>query len=248
MTDLLPGAEPFSAVGGPTGALVLHGFTGSPQSVRPLAEAFAAAGYTVEMPLLPGHGTTVDDMLRTSWRDWSRAAEAAYLDLAGRCDAVVVAGLSMGGTLTLWLASQHPEVAGIVTVNAAALVDPDTVTGVRAFVDGGAELMDAIGGDIADPAAVEVGYDQTPLRPLLSLFDGIDQLDLSAVTCPALVVVSDEDHVVDPASSQRIAAEVSGPVEVLPLSRSYHVATLDHDKELIAERAIAFADRVTGRV
>jgi carboxylesterase len=247
MTDKMPGAEPFSAAGGSVGALVLHGFTGSPQSVRPLAEAFAAAGHTVELPLLPGHGTTVDDMLKTSWEDWSGAVDSAYRDLAARCEQVVVSGLSMGGTLTLWLASRYPEIAGIVPINAAALVDVDTVTGVRAFVDGGAEVMDAIGGDIADPDAVEAVYDQTPLRPLLSLFDAVDTLDLAAITCPTLVIVSDQDHVVDPASSARIAAAVSGPVELLRLARSYHVATLDYDKDLIAERAIAFARRVTAR-
>ena len=127
MTDVLPGAEPFSAAGGPNGALVLHGFTGSPQSMRPLAEAFAAAGFTTELPLLPGHGTSVEDMLKTSWADWSAAAEAAYLDLASRCDKVVVAGLSMGGTLTLWLATRHPEIAGIVPINAAAMPMTDMV-------------------------------------------------------------------------------------------------------------------------
>lgn len=245
MTDLLPGAEPFSAHGGPVGALVLHGFTGSPQSIRPLAQAFAAAGYTVEAPRLPGHGTSVDDMLTTSWSDWSQAADAAYTELAGRCEQVVVAGLSMGGTLTLWLASRHPEIAGIVPVNAAALADADTAAGIQAFVDGGAEVMDAIGGDIADPDAVELAYEQAPLRPLLSLWEAIEELDLAAIRCPALVVVSEQDHVVDPASSAHIRASVSGPVEELVLTRSYHVATLDHDKDLIAERAIAFADRVT---
>ena len=101
---VLPGAEPFSAPGGPHGALVVHGFTGCPQSMRGLAEALAGAGFAVELPRLPGHGTTIDDMLETGWTDWSGAAEAAYQDLAGRCDKVVVGGLSMGGTLTLWLA------------------------------------------------------------------------------------------------------------------------------------------------
>src|SRR5438067_3818811 len=111
---VLPGAEPFSAPGGPHGALVLHGFTGSPQSMRGLATAFAEAGFTVELPRLPGHGTSLDDMLTTGWADWSGWAEQAYQDLAGRCERVVVAGLSMGGTLTAWLAANHPEVAGIV--------------------------------------------------------------------------------------------------------------------------------------
>jgi carboxylesterase len=247
MADLLPGAEPFSSPGGPVGALVLHGFTGCPQSVRPLAEAFAAAGYAVESPLLPGHGTSVDDMLATGFEDWSSAVEATYLDLAARCSHVVVAGLSMGGTLSLWLASRHPGIAGIVPVNAPALVDQESMDGIRSFVDAGAEVMDAITGDVAAPDVVDVGYDMTPLRPLLSLWEAIEELDLSAITSPALVVVSTQDHVIDPASSAHIVASVSGPVERLVLERSFHVATLDHDRELIAERAVAFADRVTGR-
>src|SRR5437762_8177816 len=102
MTELMEGAEPFSAVGGPVGVLVCHGFTGNPQSMRGLAEAFAAAGFSVELPLWPGHGTSIDDMLTTGWPDWSAAAEAAYADLASRCGKVVVAGLSMGGTLATW--------------------------------------------------------------------------------------------------------------------------------------------------
>src|SRR5580692_2929043 len=97
---ILAGAEPFSSPGGPNGALVLHGFTGSPQSMRGLAEALAAAGFAVELPLLPGHGTSVEDMVTTGWADWSAAAEAAYEKLAANSDRVVVAGLSMGGTLT----------------------------------------------------------------------------------------------------------------------------------------------------
>src|SRR3954447_8334392 len=117
MTDpaypIMPGAEPWSFEPDSTdapGALVLHGFTGNPGSMRGLAEAFAAAGYHVEMPLLPGHGTTVDDMLTTGWSDWSAAADAAYATLSARCSKVIVAGLSMGGSLTLWLAGQHPEI------------------------------------------------------------------------------------------------------------------------------------------
>src|SRR4051812_35729867 len=98
--DLIPGAEAWSAEGGPAGVLVLHGFTGNPASMRGLAEALAEAGFTVELPRLPGHGTKVEDMIPTGFHDWLEAAEAAYTDLAGRCDQVVVAGLSMGGALT----------------------------------------------------------------------------------------------------------------------------------------------------
>src|SRR5437764_4618246 len=157
---MIPGAEPFSAAGtNGHGALVVHGFTGNPQSMRPLAEAFAAAGYTVELPLLPGHGTKVEDMILTRWEDWSAAAEAAYEDLAKRVDKVVVAGLSMGGTITAWLGTRHPEIAGLVLINAAA--DPpaesflDVLRGMR---DAGAETFDGIGSDIAKPGVTEAAY------------------------------------------------------------------------------------------
>ena len=107
-TPILAGAEPFSAGGGPIGVVVLHGFTGSPQSMRPLAQALAAAGFSVELPLLPGHGTSVGDMVPTRWSDWSSVAEAAYGDLAGRSDRVFVAGLSMAARWRSGLPSGTP--------------------------------------------------------------------------------------------------------------------------------------------
>lgn len=247
MGEVLKGAEPFSAEGGRVGVLVVHGFTGCPQSMRPLAEALADAGFTVELPRLPGHGTSVEEMLTTRWADWSAAADDAYVRLAARCDQVVVTGLSMGGTLTLWLATRHPEIAGIVPINAAAQSAPAMRAGLDQARDAGIDVVDAVGGDIADPDATELAYDKTPVEPLLSLLDAVDELqgELSSIRCPVLVVVSDQDHVVDPVSSQVIAERVSGPVEVVRLTRSYHVATLDHDRDLIAERTIAFARRVT---
>src|SRR6476620_883912 len=116
---VLPGAEPWSAEGGPVGVLVLHGFTGNPSSMRSLAEAFAEAGYTVELPLLPGHGRSVEEMAETGWDDWSAYADKTLVDLASRVEHVVVVGLSMGGALTCLLAINHPELAGIVCVNPA---------------------------------------------------------------------------------------------------------------------------------
>jgi len=156
---VLPEAEPFSAPGGPHGALVLHGFTGCPQSMRGLAQAFAGAGFAVELPRLPGHGTAIEDMLETSWADWSATAEAAYSELAERCDKVVVGGLSMGGTLTLWLAERHPEIAGIVLVNAAAEPPAESFRDMlQGILDSGNPTMPAVGNDIADPSGTELAY------------------------------------------------------------------------------------------
>jgi carboxylesterase len=245
--EIIPGCEPWSADGGPHGVLVLHGFTGSPQSVRSLAEAVHRAGFAVELPLLPGHGTSVDDMLTTSWDDWSSAAEAAYQSLAERVEEVVVAGLSMGGSLTLWLATRHPEIPGIVCINPAVQIAPEMVDGIRQMVEGGVDRIPAIGGDVADPAEREKAYDATPLRPLLSLAEAAETTigDLASITCPVLLLTSPQDHVVDPSNSDIVAERVAGPVQRVTLERSYHVATLDYDKDIVFERTVEFAKRVT---
>ena len=245
---MLQGAEPFSAAGGPEGVLVLHGFTGNPFSMRALAQKLGEAGQTVELPLLPGHGTAVEDMVETRWDDWSAAAEAAYVDLAGRCARVAVVGLSMGGTLSCWLAERHPEIRGLAVIN--PLVEPasdDLVAAVQSLLDSGTQVMDGIGSDIALPDATELSYAGTPVAPLLSLFGAVRGVsaDLSSVRCPVLLFSSRDDHVVPPSNGDLLAASVSGPCERVWLERSFHVATLDYDREEIERRTVAFVGRIT---
>jgi carboxylesterase len=217
--------------------------------MRPLAEALAQAGLTVELPLLPGHGTAVEDMLSTRWEDWSSAAEAAYRDLADRCTQVVVTGLSMGGTLTCWLAEHHPEVAGIAVVN-PLIVAPDQGDrdGIRALVEAGTTLFDGIGSDICKEGVEEAAYPGTPLEPVLSLFDGADHVaaHLGDIRCPTLLLSSRQDHVVDPVSGDVLDRSVGGSIERIHLERSYHVATLDWDAPLIEEKVTGFALAVMG--
>ncbi|MDQ6613780.1 MAG: alpha/beta fold hydrolase [Actinomycetota bacterium] len=247
---VMAGAEPFSAPGGPHGALVLHGFTGTPQSMLGVAQALTAAGFAVELPRLPGHGTSVDDMATTGWADWSSAAEAAYEKLAANCDRVVVAGLSMGGTLTAWLAARHPEIAGIVVINGMIEPAPPALREILdMMVAQGVAEVPGIGSDIARPGCPEVAYDRTPMACTMSLMNELPRIkdSLGAITAPALILTSVEDHVVPPVSSDTLAAGVSGPVERVTLERSYHVATLDYDRELIEHETVAFAQRVTAR-
>jgi carboxylesterase len=243
---VLPGAEPFSATGGPEGALVLHGFTGSPFSMRGIAEKLADAGLTVELPLLPGHGTSVADMLVTGWEDWSAAAEQAYLELAARCSRVAVVGLSMGGTLSCWLAERHPEIAGLVVVNPAVEPMPEELRSALAeLLDAGTDVAPGIGSDIAKPDTEELAYDGLPIAPVLSLFDGVAGVSaaLGDIRCPVLLLSSREDHVVPPSAGDLLEATAGGPVERVWLERSYHVATLDYDRDEVEERTVGF---VTG--
>lgn len=230
--------------------LVLHGFTGNPSSMRLQAEAFAALDYHVELPRLPGHGTTIDDMLTTDWSDWSGEVEAAYQRLAARTDKIVVMGLSMGGSLTLWTGLAHPEVAGLVLVNPATTTQPDDVLAMlQEMIDEGNTVMPGIGSDIADPDAVEIAYDGTPLVPLLSLQnDGVGPMAdrYGELKMPILLYTSRNDHVVPPENSEHLAANVGGDIEHVWLDRSFHVATQDYDRDTITTGAVAFVVRVTG--
>ncbi len=243
-----PEAQPWSAPGGPDGVLVIHGFTGSPHGLRGLAEAFAGAGFTVELPRLSGHGTTIDDLMRYSWPDWKGEAEAAYAGLAARCRRVLVAGLSMGGALAVSLCIDHPEIAGLVAINPAVEPPADSfIEMLDGALAGGVDRIPAIGSDIADPAAKELSYDATPVAPLRSLMTGVREVGarLDQVRCPVLLITSVQDHVVPTSASDLLASAAAGPVERVILERSYHVATMDFDKDEIERRAVEFARKVT---
>jgi carboxylesterase len=247
MSDVLPEAQPMSVVAGDVGVLVLHGFTGNPSSMRPIADALVAAGYSVEMPRLPGHGTTVAEMKTTAFADWSAEAERALVELQGHTTSQVVVGLSMGGTLSLWLAARHPELAGVALVNPAVVHNAEVEALVQSTVESGVDEFPAIGSDIALEGAAESSYAATPLAPLLTLFAA--QRDLmglvSGIKMPLLLMNSPQDHVVPPTDSGWLAENFGGAVERVTLERSFHVATLDHDGPLIIERIADFVSSVT---
>ena len=252
MSESLPvvaGAEPFAADGGPVGVLLSHGFTGSPASMTPWARDLAARGYTVRVPRLPGHGTTWQQMNRTTWHDWYGALDAELTELRKGCDRVVVAGLSMGGCLALRLAEQRPDdVAAVVVVNpAVASRDPRLrLVPVLRWV---LPSMPAIGGDIKKPGVTETAYDRTPLKALHSmtrLWSDV-RADLGAVRAPLLFFRSTDDHVVDDSSIGIVRGAVGSAVaEYVTLEDSFHVATLDHDAPLIFERTAAFLEEHVG--
>jgi carboxylesterase len=217
--------------------------------MKPVSEAVATAGFDVSAPCLPGHGTVVDDMLDTTWADWSSTAEAAYAEVRSTHERVVLVGLSMGGTLCAWLASRHDDVDAVAFINPMVLpVDPVMQDIVREMVATGEVFAPQVGtgrSDIADPDAVENAYAETPLRPVLTLFEAVDRLEpeLAGISCPIVIMTSPQDHVVDPAASDLLASKVSGPVERVTLPRSYHVATHDYDKQLVIDTVLDLVRR-----
>jgi carboxylesterase len=246
---VLPGAEPYASDGDDTGVLVVHGYTGTPQSMRPWAEHLAAQGWTVRLPLLPGHGRTWQHLNTTRWQDWYAEIDSAFEELRSRCVRVFVTGLSMGGLLATKLAlDQGPNVAGMVLVNPIYLHDNRMLPALpvlNRFVPsfpGIASDIKKLGG------APELAYDRNPLRAMRSQTQLWVQVrsELSEITQPVLLLHSRIDHVVPPASSRYFLDHISSTdVTEIWLENSYHVATLDNDAQLIHDESVRFIQRIS---
>ena len=244
MATIMQGAEPFAFEGGDVGVLVLHGFTGSTQSMRYLGEGLHNRyGFTVSAPCLPGHGTSPDDMETTGYLDWLGAAEKALHELAARKRKVFVTGLSMGGLLTLNLAARFPAlVSAAAPISAPAGVLSEGIAEL-VLMNPAPPRIPGIGSDIKAPGVKELAYAETPVACIKQLYILVAATTdlLHKIACPTLVIHSREDHLVPAANAKRIVASVSSDdVRLLWLNNSYHVSTLDNDKDLIVRRVGEF--------
>ncbi len=241
-------ARPELTAGKSVGVLLSHGFTGSPFSIKPWARTLAEKGYAVEVPRLPGHGTTWREMNTTTWSDWYGEVSRAFDKLRAENDAVVVGGLSMGAALVLQLASEHDaEIAGVIVVNPAVATKRKDVK-LLPVLKHVVPSFPAIANDIKKPGQDEYAYPKTPLKAahsMMSSWPGV-VAGLGRITRPVLYLRSTEDHVVDELSEGIIKKRLgSTDVTWSPLENSYHVATLDNDAERIFEESAAFIARVT---
>ncbi len=255
----VPGAEPFSARGqgerGAQGVVVVHGFTANPIGTRPLGLRLAAAGYSVEVPRLPGHGTSARDLSRTRYSDWRTSVVTAMSTLARGCDRVVVVGHSMGGSIALDLAgSGEHDIAGIVTINSLILDRKELLARLAPVLQHVVPFVprDAAGmptDDLAKPGIDEHAYGWVSARAAQSYIAELPRIraGLARISCPALVVTSPEDHTVDPRNGDAIAEGLTGSprVERFATRKSFHVPLLDYDAEVLEERILAFVADVT---
>lgn len=247
---LLPGAEPFELAGSPAdpaagkvGAVLCHGFTGTPSSLRLWGEHLAAAGVAVRAPRLPGHGTRWQDMNATRWEDWYGELERALDAMLAEVPTVFAMGLSMGGTLCLRLGEERgDEVAGLVVVNPSLATDRKDAK-LLSVLSKIVPSIPGIGSDIKKPGVTEQAYDRSPLRAAYSLAQlwKVTRADLNKLTQPVLLFRSRTDHVVEPVSG-RLLVEGASSTEVreVVLEDSYHVATLDNDAPLIFKGSVEF--------
>ncbi|MDO5676747.1 MAG: alpha/beta fold hydrolase [Propionibacteriaceae bacterium] len=246
-----PEARPIRAGDGEIGVVMSHGFTGTVASIRTWAKGLAQpdgdwSGVRVVAPRLPGHGTHWKDLERTRWWDWYNAFEDAYLEVAETCRHVFVAGLSMGGALSLRLAGLH-QVRGVLLVN-PAIASRDLRIRVGAKIHRLIPPQKGIASDIALPGVEEPGYSQFSATSVATMRDlWIDtQAKLPRISSRVLLMTSTVDHVVDGLSRELIRQKVLH-VEDVELTRSYHVATMDHDAgKIIAESRRFITERVAG--
>lgn len=250
-----PWSGPFHWPGGGTACLLIHGFTATPQEMRFLGERLHAAGHTVYGARVAGHATSVEDLERASWRDWYASVSAPLAEIRRQADHVVVVGQSMGSLLALALAAQHPEdIAAVVLLAPALVLQQRWLQRVRSILPLVARMPGqrfrylAKGrSDIADPAAHvdRECYDRIPLRAvhqLLSL-QRHARRQLPRVRQPVLVVHSHQDHSCSTAGIRQLERELAGSLEIIMLDNSYHVVSVDFDRERVASSVDSFATK-----
>jgi len=203
----------------------------------------AKEGWTVLGPRLRGHGETPEAMAKTTAEDWIRSLEEGLETLQSRCKHVFMAGLSMGGCLTLYLAAKYPTAfKAIAPINACVYFNsPDFAA--LAFDAAAPAKIPGLGSDVKDPASKEIVYAEVPVPSIRQIYGlmAVTRDMLERVVAPTLVLASPEDHVVPFGNSREILERIgSARREMLLLQNSYHVATIDHDKDLINESVRRF--------
>jgi carboxylesterase len=230
------------------GVLLVHGFTGSPASMRPWGEFLHSKGYTVRVPLLPGHGTRPEDLNKVKWQEWPAKVEFELSELRKSCDVIFLVGLSMGGGTVLNVAaSVNNELAGVILVNPMIHVKGVPVE-LAFFLSRFQKLRTSVGDDIKRPGITEWGYDALPTRGVYQLLKmlRITRRSLSTITVPVQLFHSVDDHTLPVSNTEIILDEIGSTNKSrIELVNSYHVATMDYDQELIFQNSLTFIEANT---
>jgi carboxylesterase len=232
----------FEARKGDTGVLLLHGLSGTPDEVRPLGDYLANRGFSTLAPWLKGHGTSPEDLAKTTWRDWVESAQEALNEIKTRCPKVFVAGLSMGALMALYLARHH-GVSGIVSLAAPLKIPDFRFNGIAFFRFLQWRTSQLTGGILDQQAPPHLTYPYVATRSLYELkkFMEVVREELFGIIVPALVVQGRKDSMVPPINGEFLYRSLGSKVKhLLFLERSNHVVTMDFDKEILFEKTFHF--------
>ncbi len=255
----------YRIAGGRVGVLLIHGLCGTPSEMRFVANGLARGGVTVLCPQLSGHGGSHEDLRSTTWQDWYRSAEAGLAELRKSCDTVIAGGLSTGAVLSLLLAADHPE-----DVHALALYSPTLWLSGRG-VPWYARLFrlvqfKAIADLVSFPVPAHVGIKDRRIRDFIlnSVGSGVTALatpgsaalerrrlatfamrQLGRVSQPALIIHSRQDDYAGLDNTAYLQRNLAGPVDLSILDDSYHMVTVDRQRNIVVDRTLAFVDRIS---
>ncbi|WP_028777965.1 alpha/beta hydrolase [Shimazuella kribbensis] len=241
--------DPFFYYGGKTGILLIHGFTGTPSELRPMGDYLHKQGFTVSAPLLSGHGTTPEDLQRTSWQDWVQSVEMAFAELkqAG-VEKLYVVGFSMGGILGLYQTlEQQSLIDGVVSICAPIKVRDFRANFVR-FIHWFMPFSLRGEGKHPDIEQYLVPYDRTPLKSVGELNRLIRYVRkrLAQIHIPALIIQSKKDETVAPGSANIIYNQISSSDKTLTwYENSSHIITLDRERKKLFQEVEQFILRTS---
>lgn len=240
---IMPGAESFYLEGTSERAvLLLHGYTGAPSEMRLLGEYLHSKGFTVKCVLLPGHGTTPEDLSETTTEDWYAEAEHACCELISRFPKVMVAGLSMGGLLTIRLAAQLPIHKAAIL--AAPIFLQDKRVPLFPILKYFIKYLPKQKRNYHEAAIYNVAYDKMPTKPIGSILQMIKKAKaeyLPQIKIPCLVLQSKIEHTVAPRSAQYIYNNIKSKVKKLVwFEHCGHILTLDAEREKVFQLVADF--------
>jgi carboxylesterase len=229
-----------------TGIILVHGFTSTPSVMRPWAEFLNSHGYSVRVPLLPGHGTSIEDLENVSWQQWPAEIESHLTSLLNDCEKVFLCGFSMGGAASLHVAARYQsELTGIILVNPMIHRQGVWPTAVK-FAAKFFKSFGTSGSDIKRSDVIQWKYDRTPMRAahqLLLLLENTRPV-LSKIKTPLLLLRSEIDHTLPSTNSEEILSRIGSlSKEEIVLSNSFHVAPLDHDQDYLFKTSLVFIRR-----
>ena len=230
--------------GGPVGVLLSHGYTATTAEVRLLARSLHEQGYTVAGPLLPGHGTTPQAMNGSRWQDWAAAVEESYLQLAGCCEQVFVGGESMGALLALYIASEYPEVRGIMAYCPALRIPKKSLVLSRLLH----RFVPQV--DKKDIKTINKNWQGYPVNPVPALVQMIRlqrevTRRLPRIQQPVLIIQGRHDTAIDLKGVDILYRSICSSNKALHwLEGSGHLVMLEKELDQVTALTVAFMEQV----
>ena len=236
--------------------------------MRYVAQGLARAGHTVHVPQLAGHCGSADELKATTWQHWYESVEIEHRLLRETCDTVVVGGLSMGAILALHHAAQHPHDVSALALYAPSLwldgwgipwyghffkvVTQKWLANMFPFAERDPwgikdqRIRALVEQAISSGDSSRAGIAALPGGLMLELRWLVKQVrrEVGQVQQPTLIVHPREDDRASLRNLEYLQTNLGGPIEAVVLEDSYHIVTLDRQRQLVVDRTLEFISQI----